>query len=297
MSKSYSKIRHMQESNLMLERRMISEKRMILEDYKEGDIEAFPRKPEQIEGGMRDAVFQVFDYKGQRGQQQYFYTCVSNRDLPLDKQTWDQKAGAISNGSGKSVTASQLGLIPGWEGKLSVACKSQYDNLAKWRETFCANLKNKTKPNYAWNCPEAEKPDVAALETLADPAAPAAPVVQTPEQIAAKKAEEVKKDQKMLEDLTNFENLRLFFLDKEDGTLKTDQELESDVKTWNDYLTGQGKDEYIIGQGGFLTVGDLSQNAAKYLRGRIAQFMKMKPTLKRPNGGYKVIKTGAPGES
>jgi hypothetical protein len=289
MSKSYSKIRHMKEANLMLERRMMN-KRMLLEDYKEGDIEASPREPEQIASGMRDAVFQVYNYKGQKGQQ-YFYTCVSNRDLPLDKQTWDQKTGAISDGSGKSVTASQLKLLPGWEGKLSVACKSQYDNLANWRKTFCANLKNKTKPNYDWNCPEAAKPDVAAVET------PVAPVVQTPEQIAAKKAEEVKKDQKMLEDLTNFENLRLFFLDKEDGTLRTDQELEADVKTWNDYLTGQGKDEYSIGQGGNLTVGELSQRAAKYLRGRIASFMKMKPTLTRPNGGYKVIKTGTFGES
>ena len=168
MSKSYSKIRHMQEANLMLESRMMN-KRMLLEDNKEGDIEASPREPEQIASGMRDAVFQVYDYKGQKGQQ-YFYTCVSNRDLPLDKQTWDQKAGAISDGNGKSVTASQLKLLPGWEGKLNVACKSQYDNLAKWRQTFCANLKNKTKPNYAWNCPDSEKPVAAAAVTSGMPA-------------------------------------------------------------------------------------------------------------------------------
>ena len=151
----------------MLERRMMSEKRILLEDYKEGDIEAFPRDPEQIASGMRDAVFHVYDYKGQKGRQ-YYYTCVSNRDLPLDKQTWDQKAGAISDGS-NPVAASQLKLLPGWEGKLSVACKSQYDNLAKWRQTFCANLKNKTKPNYAWNCPKAAEPVAAAAVTAETP--------------------------------------------------------------------------------------------------------------------------------
>ena len=167
MSKSYSKIRHIQEANLILERRIMSERRILLEDFKEGDIEAFPRQPEEIETGMRDAVFNVYNDKGQVAKQ-YYYTCVPNRDLPLDKQSWDSKVGAMSDGS-NPVTASQLKLLPGWEGKLKVACKSQYDNLAKWRKTFCANLKNKTKPNYAWNCPEAAKPVAAAAVTAETP--------------------------------------------------------------------------------------------------------------------------------
>ena len=293
MSKSYSKIRHMKEANLMLERRMMNKRMLLEEDKKDGDIQASEREQSYIDGTqgtMTDAVFQIYA-NGVLGQTQYYYNCVSNRDKQLEGQVPEEKVGTIVDQNNKIVTAQQLGLIPGYQNKLSVACKPVYADLAKWRQTFCANLKNKTKPNYAWNCPKAAEPVPAAVET------PVAPVVQTPEQIAAKKAEEVKKDQKMLEDLTNFENLRLFFLDKEDGTLRTDQELEADVKTWNDYLTGQGKDEYSIGQGGNLTVGELSQRAAKYLRGRIASFMKMKPTLTRPNGGYKVIKTGTFGES
>jgi hypothetical protein len=94
---------------------------------------------------------------------------VSNKDLPLDKQTPAEKAGAIVDGNNNLVTAAGLGLIPGYQNKLNVACKPIYDNLAKWRKTFCANLKNKTKPNYAWNCPEAAKPVVAAAVTTATP--------------------------------------------------------------------------------------------------------------------------------
>jgi hypothetical protein len=279
MNRSYSKIRHIQEANLILERRIMSERRILLEDFKEGDIEVFPREPEEIETGMRDAVFNVYNDKGQVAKQ-YYYTCVPNRDLPLDKQPWDDKVGAISDGS-NPVAASQLKLLPGWEEKLKVACKSQYDNLAKWRKTFCANLKNKTKPNYAWNCPEAAKPVAAAAET---PAAPVAPVErgatpQTPEQIAAFK----NADQKMLTDLTNFYNSRLLMLDKEDGTMKTDQELESDVITWNNYISSKG---------GSIPGGEsypLSMQMRSYFRGRISGFSKQKPNLKQPEGGFNVV--------
>ena len=116
MSKSYSKIRHMQEANLMLERRMMSEKRILLEeDKKDGDIEASPREQSYIDGTkgtMRDAVFQVYS-NGTLSQKQYFYTCVSNRDLPLEKQVPEEKTGTIVDQNNKIVTPAQLGLIPG----------------------------------------------------------------------------------------------------------------------------------------------------------------------------------------
>jgi|LakMenE01Jun11ns_1017448.scaffolds.fasta_scaffold9944926_3 hypothetical protein len=169
MNRSYSKIRHILQANLMLEGRMMSEKRILLEeDKKEGDIVASPRDPSEIATGMIDAPFNVINSNGQYGKQ-YYYTCVSNKDLPLDKQTPAEKAGAIVDGNNNLVTAAGLGLIPGYQNKLNVACKPIYDNLAKWRKTFCANLKNKTKPNYAWNCPEAAKPVVAAAVTTATP--------------------------------------------------------------------------------------------------------------------------------
>jgi hypothetical protein len=157
----------------MLERRMLSEKRMLLEvDKKDGDINASARPQEYIDGTgggyMRDAVFTVYK-DGMEGQMQYFYTCVSNRDKPLEGQIPEEKVGTIIDQNNKIVTPAQLGLIPGYVNKLSVACQPVYDDLAKWRQTFCANLKNKTKPNYAWNCPEAAKPVAAAAETYVMP--------------------------------------------------------------------------------------------------------------------------------
>ena len=174
MNKSYSKIRHIQEANLMLERRIMSERRILLEeDKKDGDINATPRDQSQIDGRagggtMRDAPFTVYS-NGMDGQKQYFYQCVSNRDKPLEKQLPEEKTGTIVDQNGNIVTAEQLGLIPGYQNKLSVACKPVYDDLAKWRKTFCANLKNKTKPNYAWNCPKAAEPVAAAAVTAETP--------------------------------------------------------------------------------------------------------------------------------
>jgi len=282
MSKSYSKIRHMQEANLMLERRIMSERRMLLEeDKKDGDIEASAREQEYIDGTqgtMRDAVFQVYS-NGTLSQKQYFYTCVSNRDLPLEKQVPEEKTGTIVDQNNKIVTPAELGLIPGYQNKLSVACKPVYDDLAIWRKTFCANLKNKTKPNYAWNCPNAAQPDVAAAET------PVAPAGMSPEQMAEIKDKQVKVDQKTLTDLTNFFNSRLLMLDKEDGTMKTDQELETDVKTWNSYLTGQGDGQRIIGGPSY----PLSKEIRAKFRSLVYNFGKSKPNLTQPNGGFNVI--------
>ena len=289
MSKSYSKIRHMKEANLMLERRMMSEKRILLEedneeDKKDGDIDASPRPQEYIdgkEGTMTDAVFQIYA-NGVLGQTQYFYNCVSNRDKPLEGQVPEEKVGTIVDQNNKIVTVQQLGLIPGWDGKLSVACKPVYDDLAKWRQTFCANLKNKTKPNYDWNCPEAAKPIPAAEETPAT--GPVAPAGMSPEQMAAKD-KQVNVDQKVLTDLTNFYNSRLLMLDKEDGTMKTDQELEADVKTWNSFLIGQNDGQKVAGGPSY----PLSKEMRGKFRSLVYNFGKSKPNLTQPNGGFNVV--------
>jgi len=172
MNRSYSKIRHIQEANMMLERRMMSDRRILLEeDKKDGDINASPREQSYIDGTqgtMTDAPFTVYS-NGMEGRTQYFYNCVSNKDKPLEGQVPEEKTGTIVDQNGKIVTAAELGLIPGYQNKLSVACKPVYDELAKWRKTFCANLKNKTKPNYAWNCPEAAQPIAAAADTSSNP--------------------------------------------------------------------------------------------------------------------------------
>ena len=287
MNKSYSKIRHIQEANLILERRIMSERRILLEeDKKDGDINATPRDQSQIDGRagggtMRDAPFTVYS-NGMDGQKQYFYQCVSNRDKPLEKQLPEEKTGTIVDSNLKIVTAEQLGLIPGYQNKLSVACKPVYDDLAKWRKTFCANLKNKTKPNYAWNCPEAAKPVAAAAET---PAAPVAPTGMSPEQMAATKDKQVNVDQKVLTDLTNFYNSRLLMLDKEDGTMKTDQELEADVKTWNNFLIGQNDGQKVAGGPSY----PLSKEMRGKFRSLVYNFGKSKPNLTQPNGGFNVV--------
>jgi hypothetical protein len=261
---------------------------LLEEDKKDGDIEASAREQGYIDGTqgtMTDAVFQVYT-NGVLGQKQYFYNCVSDRDLPLDKQIPEGKVGAIVDQNNKMVTVAELGLIPGYQNKLSVACKPVYDDLAKWRQTFCANLKNKTKPNYAWNCPDAEKPVPAAAETPATgPATPAAPTGMSPEQMAEYKNKQVNEDQKTLTNLTNFYNSRLLMLDKEDGTMKTDQELETDVKTWNNYLIGQGNGERIAGGPSF----PLSKEIRSKFRSLVYNFGKSKPNLTQPNGGFNAV--------
>ena len=283
MSKSYSKIRHMQEANLMLERRMMNKRMLLEQDKKDGDINVVARTEAYIDGTlgtMRDAPFSVYS-NGAEGSAQYFYVCVSNRDKPLDKLLPMEKAGTITDENGKIFTAQQLGLIPGYLNKLSVACKPVYDNLAKWRQTFCANLKNKTKPNYAWNCPDAEKPVPAAEETPAP--GPATPVERGPTPPTPPTAEQIesyaKVDQKLKTDLTKFYEVGLLSLTKEDlSTPKTDQELEAEVKTWNYYLANSGIGLGLRGGESF----PLSKEMRGYFQRNASAFIKKKPNLTQP---------------
>ena len=144
------------------------------EDKKDGDIIVTPREQSYIDGTqgtMTDLPFHVF-MDGMMGKQ-YYYTCVADKDTTPDQHVGVGKPGAMSDGDGKLFTPAQLGLMPGWQGKINIGCKSQYDYLANWRKTFCANPKNKTKPNYGWNCPQTEQPQaqVAAATTVATPTA------------------------------------------------------------------------------------------------------------------------------
>jgi hypothetical protein len=264
----------------MLERRMMSDRRILLEeDKKDGDINASPREQSYIDGTkgtMRDAPFTVYS-NGMEGRTQYFYQCVSNRDKPLEGQVPEEKTGTIVDQNGKIVTAAELGLIPGYQNKLSVACKPVYDDLAKWIKTFCANLKNKTKPNYAWNCPEAAKPVAAAAESPAAPIerGPTPPTPPTPEQIETF----AKVDQKLKTDLTKFYEVGLLSLTKEDlSTPKTDQELEAEVKTWNDYLANSGIGLGLRGGESF----PLSKEMRGYFQRNASAFIKKKPNLTQP---------------
>ena len=274
MSKSYSKIRHMQESNLMLERRMMSEKRMIFEqELKDGEILVTARPQEFVDQGATSVSFQIMN--DVLGQTQYFYNCVADKDSTPAEQVGHLKPGAMYDSNLKLVSAASLGLIAGWQGKVRAGCASVYAHLANWRKTFCVNPKNKTKPNYAWNCPEVAEPVVAAAET------PVAPVEKGPTPLTPPTAEQIatfaKVDQKLKTDLTNFYELGLLSVTKEDlSTPKTDQEIETEVKTWNNYISAQG---------GRIPSGEsypLSKEMRGYFQRATSAFIKKKPNLTQP---------------
>lgn len=279
MSKSYSKIRHILQSNLMLERRMISEKRMIFEqDLKDGEILVTARPQEDVDKGVTDVSFQIMN--DVLGQTQYYYKCTADKYTTPAQQVDHEKPGAMYDGNLTLVSAASLGLIEGWKDKLRVGCKSVYDHLANWRKTFCPNLKNKTKPYYDWNCPKAEEPVVAAAET---PVTPVTPVERGPTPLTPPTAEQIatfaKVDQKLKTDLTKFYEVRLLSLTKEDlSTPKTDQELETEVKTWNDYLANSGIGLGINGGESF----PLSKEMRGYFQRKASVFINKKPNLTQP---------------
>ena len=85
----------MQESNLMLERRMMSEKRMIFEqDLKDGEIFVTARPQEFVDKGATDISFQV-EKDDVLGQTQYFYNCVADKDSTPAEQVGHLKPGAM----------------------------------------------------------------------------------------------------------------------------------------------------------------------------------------------------------
>ena len=168
MNRSYSKIRHIQEANLMLERRMMSEKRMIYEiEMKDGEILVTARPQEDVDKGVTSVSFQIMN--DVLGQTPYYYKCAAEKDSTPAQQVDHEKPGAMYDGNLKLVSAASLGLIAGWKDKLRVGCKPVYDHLANWRKTFCPDLKNKTKPYYDWNCPKAAEPVAAAAVTAETP--------------------------------------------------------------------------------------------------------------------------------
>ena len=74
-------------------------------------------------------------------------------------------------------------------------------------------------------------------------------------------------------------------LDKEDGTMKTDQELEADVKTWNSFLIGQNDGQKVAGGPSY----PLSKEMRGKFRSLVYNFGKSKPNLTQPNGGFNVV--------
>lgn len=281
MNRSYSKIRHILQANLMLERRMMSEKIMLVEEDRVKEFtDAGINQITATEGGG-DMTVQIID----SGNRRIFYTCMT--DPRLTKAQVDGAphllARAIFDDNFKDMKG-RSSLTGNWEKVVQKNCTEAYNFVNSWREQNCPKLSEKTFWNYANECKTyiSNKTQVAAAET---PVAPVAPAGMSPEQIAANKDKKVKEDQKTLTDLTNFFNSRLLMLDKEDGTLKTDQELETDVKTWNSYLSGQGDGQKIFGGTSF----PLSKEMRTKFRSLVYNFGKSKPNLTQPNGGFNAV--------
>jgi len=281
MNRSYSKIRHILQANLMLERRMMSEKIMLVEEDRVKEFtDAGINQITATEGGG-DMTVQIID----SGNRRIFYTCMT--DPRLTKAQVDGAPHLLARASFDDNFKDMKGrssLTGNWEKVVQKNCTEAYNFVNSWREQNCPKLSEKTFWNYANECKTyiSNKTQVAAAET---PVAPVAPAGMSPEQIAANKDKKVKEDQKTLTDLTNFFNSRLLMLDKEDGTLKTDQELETDVKTWNSYLSGQGDGQKIFGGTSF----PLSKEMRTKFRSLVYNFGKSKPNLTQPNGGFNAV--------
>jgi len=265
----------------MLEGRMMSEKRILVEEDRVKEFsDAGINQITATEGGG-DMTVQIID----SGNRRIFYTCMT--DPRLTKAQVDGAphllARAIFDDNFKDMKG-RSSLTGNWEKVVQKNCTEAYKFVNSWREQNCPKLSEKTYWNYANECKTyiENKTQVAAAET---PVTPVAPAGMSPEQMAATKDKQVKVDQKTLTDLTNFFNSRLLMLDKEDGTLKTDQELETDVKTWNSYLSGQGDGERIFGGPSY----PLSKEMRAKFRSLVYNFGKSKPNLTQPNGGFNAV--------
>ena len=279
MNRSYSKIRHILQANLMLERRMMSEKIMLVEEDRVKEFEdAGINQITATEGGG-DMTVQIID----SGNRRIFYTCMT--DPRLTKAQVDGAphllARAIFDDNFKDMKG-RSSLTGNWEKVVQKNCTESYNFVNSWREQNCPKLSEKTFWNYANECKTyiANKTQVAAAET---PVAPVAPVERGPTPPTPPTAEQIatfaKVDQKLKTDLTKFYEVGLLSLTKEDlSTPKTDQELETEVKTWNDYLANSGIGLGLRGGESF----PLSKEMRGYFQRNASAFIKKKPNLTQP---------------
>jgi len=117
------------------------------------------------------------------------------------------------------------------------ACANIYANLANKRKTFCVDPKNKTKPNFAWNCPQyTDEAKSAAASAAASAEAEAATAAS---QKAATDAEIQKRAASNAEDAAmgrNFSTKMAEYRTKLDKfESMTQQELETLINEINDY--------------------------------------------------------------
>jgi hypothetical protein len=121
-------------------------------EVEQGNVMAQAREQSLIDGTKGDITSIGFSIVGTPGQ--YYYNCVPSFDSKPEEIVGDNKAGAIYDGNFNLKTAAELGMTGNYTQEFKTACANIYTNLANKRKTFCVDPKNKTKPNFSWNCPQ-----------------------------------------------------------------------------------------------------------------------------------------------
>jgi hypothetical protein len=120
-----------------------------------GTVIAQTREQSLIDGTKGDITYIGFSINGDEHKgKQYYYNCTASFDSTPAEQVETGKAGAIFDGNSNIKTVAELGMKGNYTQEFRTACANIYANLANKRKTFCADPKNKTKPNFAWNCPQ-----------------------------------------------------------------------------------------------------------------------------------------------
>lgn len=120
-----------------------------------GTVIAQTREQNLIDGTKGDITYIGFSINGDEHiGKQYYYNCTASFDSTPAEQVETGKAGAIFDGNSNIKTVAELGMKGNYTQEFRTACANIYANLANKRKTFCADPKNKTKPNFAWNCPQ-----------------------------------------------------------------------------------------------------------------------------------------------
>lgn len=157
---------------LGMHKRAIRKEWVLNEDVKDGTVMAQARDQSYIDGTQGDMTDIAFSVVGRPGQ--YYYKCTANFNSTPEQQVGAEKAGAIYDRDFNLKTVAELGITGDYMSEFRNACGSVYEILRKKRETFCPNPKNKTKPNFAWNCPQYTDEAIAAAAEQEKSAAAAA---------------------------------------------------------------------------------------------------------------------------
>ena len=134
-----------------------------------GTVIAQTRDQSLIDGTQGDITYIGFSINGDahRGKQ-YYYMCVPSFDSTPEELVGINKSGAIFDSNSNLKTPEELGMKGNYTQEFRTACSNIYANLANKRKTFCADPKNKTKPNFSWNCPQPTTPSQTASDQSVD---------------------------------------------------------------------------------------------------------------------------------